>query len=224
VSGTEPAVPAEHPRWLDETIEEIRARETQIRETLRLSTQTANLSAVVLALAVTYIGGRPGEIALSLLPLLLTVVALSNLNAATDAAQMAEQRDWLERRANRALGAPVFVTGAVAHLRRTSRSGLAVNALAGLILVASWVGGLVVASGQPWLWWQVAMTTLLVGLTGAAATDFATIRRRTSGALATLNPPQSPVPAPPPVPAQPSGPAGAPSGSAADPADQLGDH
>jgi hypothetical protein len=169
---------------LETLVGEIRALESEIRQTLRTSTQTANLSAVVLAIAAGAGSSRGlGAAAFSALPVLLTVVGLSNLNAAIDAAHMAEQRDWLARWANDVMAAPVFLTGELAGMRRSSRSGIAVNMLATIIMVGSWAIGLYAAWHHPWFPIQLLVTAVLITLSVVAFSDFLSIRRRTHVSL-----------------------------------------
>jgi hypothetical protein len=167
-------------------VQEIRDQEQEIRQQLRTSTQLANLSIVILALAAVYLAKQVDIAILCAVPVFLNVAALSNLNTAIDVAHQAIMRDWLQGWANRELGGDVFVVGELTKYRRLSPSGIAVNSLAAGILVTSWVLGMAIAAGRPWFLVQILGTLVLAGLTAWSLWDYATIRRRTVAALAQL--------------------------------------
>jgi hypothetical protein len=173
------------PEGLAAAIQEVRDLETAIRDSQKTATQWATLSTALLALTATYLSSRVGVAAVCALPVFLTVVALGHLNSATEAAHLAEIRDYLSDRVNNALGQPILLVGRLDTDRRLSPTGISVNVIALAILLVSFVAGLILAWPEPWRWWQVGGTGVLIALGTWSLWDFFTVRRRTSAALKT---------------------------------------
>lgn len=141
---------------LDALVREIHQLEVTIRQLLQSATQTLGLAFVVAGFATALTKDVSRTIALSILPAFFGLTVMYHLNASAEAAALAELRDRLSIRANRALGSRVFATRIVSDFRRASRGTAGAFVLAGSILIGSMVAGLVnVFSGHHSIWFKV---------------------------------------------------------------------
>lgn len=169
-------------------VQEIRDQETETRSQLRSSTQNATLSIAIISAAGAFLA-QYNVISLRVLPIFLTIAALSNANSTIDAAHSALIRDSLQKWANRELGGDVFRVERLAGVRRFALSGVAVNTLAILVLLSSWSLGLIVAylPGQTYIWLQWAITGILAVATGIVAFDYSKVRGETKEGIKELS-------------------------------------
>ena len=170
-------------------IDRVTALDEAIGSGLRQSNQAMALAVGVAALAAG-IGGdaSPGTLRLLwfVVPAMLTVAALYNLNTAADVAGLAELRDRLGYRVDRALGHTTYLARDVANTRRTSTATVAAYVVVGVILAAAYLGGIGAASQDalPWvLPTQIALTVVMLAALLVAMVEFSQARRLVNEAL-----------------------------------------
>jgi hypothetical protein len=171
-------------RFLEYAPDEIHHLDQEIRHYLRGANTALGTTILVGALAIS-INGISRDIALAVLPLLLTSTAIYNINSAAEAAAMAEQRDRLCARANRALGESVFLTRIVADVRRGSPGTTASNCLTAALILGAVVAGLI-SSYQHGGWWlllQLGVTILCAFTLIVSYSDIPVARMRVNSML-----------------------------------------
>jgi hypothetical protein len=146
----------------DILVREIHQLEQTIRNLHQSATQTLGLAFVVAVFAASVTSGLSRDIALTILPVLFALTVVYHLNASGEAAALAELRDRLSVRANRALATRIFATRVVSDFRRASRGTAGSSILAGGILMASMIAGLVNAFSRHSTWWAILQLIITV--------------------------------------------------------------
>jgi hypothetical protein len=155
-------------------VQEIHQLEQTIRNLHQSATQTLGLAFVVAVFAASVTSGFSRDIAVTILPVLFALTVVYHLNASGEAAALAELRDRLSVRANRALGTRIFATRVVSDLRRASRGTAGSFILAGGIFMTSIIAGLVNAFSRHSTWWailQIIITVVALATCLIAALD-----------------------------------------------------
>jgi len=126
---------------------EINRLDSEINQYLRITSGPMQLALTVIA---TIIGAaNKGSIELSSFnitltirdivlftsPILLSIIALYNVNVSTQVAVMAEIRDRLSYRLNKALGNPIYVQRVAGNLRRNSRGTILAYGLSSIVVL-----------------------------------------------------------------------------------------
>ncbi len=117
--------------------------ETDIRADQRSVAQTMNLVVVFLALAAAATKDDTQRAVLMGAPVILSAICVYNLNVASDAAARSEHRDRLAAMINKRLGEEVFASRAIADIRRGSLGTISAYLLAGIVVTASLIVGIV---------------------------------------------------------------------------------
>jgi hypothetical protein len=149
---------------IDILVREIHQLEVTIRNLLQSATQTLGLAFVVAIFAVGVTDGLSRDVTLTILPALFALTVVYHLNTSGEAAALAELRDRLSVRANRALGTRIFATRLVSDFRRGSGGTIGLLILAIGILFASVIAGLVNALARHSMWWEILQIVITVAV------------------------------------------------------------